>query len=124
MNKPQETMEQFKALPTPIHRQSKIDRVTKSSRAEFNYKIGEWQGVKLLLIVDKNNGALTVTNDIENVVSDIGTWEGIDPKDYFIAYKDTEGDWDGWNATTQSFFFFRNHPAAKALKEAEKEIDF
>lgn len=66
---------------------------------------------------------MSVTNDIENVVADIANWEGVNPEIYFIAYKDTEGDWDGWNAASQSFFFFRHAPAAAiALKEAEQEF--
>lgn len=80
----------------------------KRSRAQFLYKIGEIQGFKMLLIVDKNIGGRSVTNDIENVVDDIAEKEGIDPRQYFIAYKDTDGNWDGWDYMTTGFFFFRD----------------
>lgn len=101
-----------------------VQRTIKQSRAQFNYKIGEWSGIKLLMIVDKNQEATSVTNDIENVVADIAQWENIDPKLYFIAYKDTDGNWDGWDAATQSFFFFRHSPAYKVLGEAENELTY
>lgn len=98
----------------------------KKSRANFQYKIGEVQGLKMLLIVDKDAGSMSVTNDIENVVADISTHEGIDPTEYFIAYKDSQGDWDGWDAKTKSFFFFRNKdlPPAHALALTSLQMTF
>lgn len=81
------------------------------TRANFMYKIGEANGTKMLLIVDQDAGGMSVTNDIENVVAFIGEKEAIDPDDYFIAYKDSEGNWDGWDSLTSSFFFFRDGQA-------------
>lgn len=82
----------------------------KRSRAQFLYRIGEYQGNKWLLIWDKNLGAISVTNDIENVVEDIADHEGIDPLEYTIVYRDSEGNWDGWNHLTQSFYWWEDSP--------------
>lgn len=80
----------------------------KKSRANFQYKIGLLDGKKFILIVDKDAGAKSVTNDIENVVADISVHERINPIEYTILYKDSMGNWDGWDAKTESFFFFRD----------------
>lgn len=50
--------------------------------AIYRYKTGVVNGTKMLLIVDDGNGrAMTVTNDIENVVAEIAQKDGIDPKE-------------------------------------------
>jgi len=80
----------------------------KKSRANFLYRIGEVDGQKILLIRDQTLGNMSVTNDIENVVGDIGTHEGIDPTEHMIIYRDSEGNWDGWDHKSQNFFFLRS----------------
>lgn len=59
----------------------------------------------LLAIVDKNLGGMSVTNNIENVVDEIANVEQINPEDYQIVYRDSQGEWDGWNHKTQEFIF-------------------
>lgn len=77
----------------------------KTSRANFLYRIGEVEGQKVVLIWDQNTGNMSVTNDIENVAFDIAMHEGIDPTDYLIVYRNSEGSWDGWDAGTEEFIF-------------------
>jgi hypothetical protein len=76
----------------------------KKSRANFQYRLGVLEGRKTLLIWDQNIGNISVTNDIENVVADIAKHEDINPAEYLIIYRDSEGRWDGWDAATQEFF--------------------
>lgn len=76
------------------------------SRANFSFRIGTYKTKKWLLIVDKNSGGMSVTNDIENVVDDISAHVGIDPLEYRIIYKDSEGRWDGWDHKTQTFYLY------------------
>lgn len=83
----------------------------KRSRANYRYKAGEIRGLKLLLIVDEDAGGMSVTNDIGNVVADIVEKEGINPDAYFIAYKDSEGNWDGYDPVTGGFYYFRGSRA-------------
>lgn len=78
----------------------------KKYKAQFIYKTGTFKGEKWLLIVDKNQGAMSVTNDIENVVEDIAEYEGIDPFEYQIIYRDSEGHWDGWDHYEKTFFAY------------------
>ena len=97
---------------------------SKRSRADFKYKIGQWNGYALILIVDQDVGSLSVTNDIENVVADIANKESIDPKDYTIVYRDSQGYWDGWDPVSQSFFHFRTSVVNPAVQDALKQLTF
>lgn len=74
-------------------------------QADFNYEVFEKE--KLIAITDMNSGKKTVTNDIENVVDEIGKMEKIDPKHYMIIYRDTMNFWDGWDATIRDFIILR-----------------
>lgn len=93
------------------------------SRADFAHKLGVVNGFKVLLIVDLDMGKMSVTNDIENVIDDIAFAENIDPKEYLIAYRDSEGDWDGWDAKTNDFYFFRG-PQNEAIEGLKKQISY
>lgn len=80
--------------------------MNKKSRANFAYRIGTLYDEKYLLIVDKDSGSVSVTNDIENVVADICEFEGIDPNQYTIVYKDSMWNWDGWSHEAKDFYPF------------------
>ncbi len=67
------------------------------SKADYLHEITEYNGFKCLKIEDLNLGNISVTNDIENVVADIAQMERIDPSQFIIVYKDSEGNWDGWD---------------------------
>jgi hypothetical protein len=74
--------------------------------------------VKFILIIDLNKGGLSVTNGIEEVVTQIvakeeeknikagfaGDKAKFNPSDYVILYCDSAGRWDGWDDATQTFF--------------------
>lgn len=81
--------------------------MNKKSRADFHYRLTVFDNHKVLLICDQDLGNMSVTNDIENVVSDIALHEGIDPEDYLIFYKDSLGYWDGWDASSKDFYCCR-----------------
>lgn len=61
----------------------------KTYEADFTYTIKN----NTIEIIDLNLGNKSVTNDIENVIRKIATEQNIDPHDYKIIYKDSEGDW-------------------------------
>lgn len=63
-----------------------------AARAEYAYDV---EG-SILWIEDKG-GLKTVTNDIENILVDIALIQNISKKR--IMYKDSDGIWDGINAT-------------------------
>ncbi len=83
----------------------------KKATAQYVFTTDEKEGVKFLLIIDMNAGGKSVTNDIENVVADIQ--ETKDIKDHVILYQDSEGDWDGWNSDSDTFF----HVGGKSADE-------
>jgi hypothetical protein len=65
-------------------------------------------GKQFLIIEDLFNSTQgdwlkTLTNNMENVVREISSWEQIDPGDFLIIYKDTDDDWSMYDAITDSF---------------------
>lgn len=83
-------------------------------RSNFNYTFDKVEGVPFLCIVDENRGAMSVTNDIENVVESIIAEEKQLPKECLIIYCDSDGIWDGWNNDTQSFVALQAQSKAEA----------
>lgn len=64
-------------------------------RADYIYKISD----RLVEITDLNLGGISVTNDAENVLTEINSEENIE--NLAVIYKDSEGDWceliPSWN---------------------------
>lgn len=59
--------------------------------ADFFYDI---TADKLLLIIDQDKGSKSVTNDIENVLTDIAREQGLSSlAGLAVTYRDSEGDW-------------------------------
>lgn len=78
-----------------------------SANSAFTHSLETHQGKKFLCIEDNFNttpGEMikTVTNNIENVVDDICSFEKINANDYFIIYRDTDDDWSLWDHLTES----------------------
>lgn len=59
-------------------------------RSTFSYKIEE----KFIIVIDEGRG-MSVTNDLENVAKYIENESGINIRDYYFIYKDSEGNYDG-----------------------------
>ncbi len=73
-------------------------------RADYTYEVGKYKNkVDVITIKDLNLGSTSVTNDIENVVSDISRLEKLKAEDYMIVFKDSTGHWDGWDSSKQQF---------------------
>ncbi len=78
------------------------------SQADFIHSIEQYRNqVPVLVIEDINLGNKSVTNDIENVVSDIAKMEKINPADYLIVFKDNEPKWDMWDHSKQQFILLQ-----------------
>lgn len=73
------------------------------ARADYIHEIITCAGRNIIKIEDLNLGNKSITNDIENVVAEIARLEKIDPAQYMIVYKDSEGTWDGWDHQQQQF---------------------
>jgi hypothetical protein len=59
--------------------------------SDFTYQLADG----LLLIEDLDMGNRSVTNDLENVLLTIATLEGVNLEDYAVAYRDSQGIYDG-----------------------------
>jgi hypothetical protein len=91
------------------------------ARSKYNYSIETHniQGVnkQFLFIEDNDTGACSVTNDIENVIQEITQQEHIHPSQLVIAYKDTDGVWDGFDWDTQQFVYITAQSKQDVINE-------
>lgn len=71
--------------------------------AIFNYKVIDFEGRPAITIIDEDLGGKSVTNDIQYAIKRIEREKGIDADNYLIVYRDSNGDWDGWNNKEQRF---------------------
>lgn len=90
------------------------------TKSDYDYTIHTEE--KTLSIVDLDRGNMSVTNDIENVVTEIAEFEQIDPAEYKIVYRDSQGCWDGWNHKKKSFIHLFSGSDTQALKELNQLI--
>ena len=74
----------------------------------FTFKLVGKKNILFMLIRDLNQGGMSVTNGIEHVVEQIAEWKHINPNDYVILYRDSEGMWDGWDNKNQKFFLLNS----------------
>ena len=74
------------------------------ARADYDYRVGKYkQKVDVITIKDLDLGNVSVTNDIENVIAEICRLEKIDKEQFMIVYRDSSGQWDGFDTTTDEF---------------------
>lgn len=87
-------------------------------KSDYTFRVIETQGRNVISIIDLDLGHMSVTNNIENVLTEIAEIAKIQPKDYLIVYKDTDGKWDGYDALKKDFI-----PAmARTRDEAIRKI--
>lgn len=75
------------------------------ARAHYGHNIHEYQDRPCIIIID-NNGPVSVTNDIENVVEEIAKRHGLNPVEHTIVYRSSDGIWDGYVFSTKQFKVF------------------
>ncbi len=92
------------------------------AKADYDYTIHTEN--KTLAIVDLDKGGMSVTNDIECVVHEIAGIEQINPADYLIVYRDSQGCWDGWNHSDRSFVALFEKTSEEALLSLELHYNF
>lgn len=73
------------------------------SKSDYHYQIRDYAGRNIIIIEGLNFGRMSVTNNIENVVEEIGKIEKITPTEFMIVYRDSEGIWDGWDHLNNQF---------------------
>lgn len=113
-----------------------IIRFNKNSKALFSYTLDTYKGNKVVYIIDQagDNPVVSVTNDIENVIKDICTFEEIiDPTAYIFLYRDGEGNWDAYDTYGKVFVILGETNSLDAIevylgkiandKEEEKQND-
>ena len=92
----------LESLSKKDFRQQQLSEAYHKAKADFRYSINtttiKGTEVKFIEIVDLDKGAISVTNDIENVIAEIKEIEGIDDtSNYLIVYRDSQDIWDGYS---------------------------
>ena len=73
-------------------------------RADYIYSLEKYRRkVDCIVIEDLNLGSVSVTNDIENVINDISAIEKVKAQQHLVVYKDSTGQWDGYNTISNEF---------------------
>lgn len=83
----------------------------KKVAADYTYEISK----NILSIIDLDLGNTSVTNDIENVITEIAYKEQIDPIKYKIIYRDSAGFWDGYDFLNENFVHIGTRSKSEAL---------
>lgn len=86
-------------------------------KANYTYRLREFAGRNVIIIEDQNLGNTSVTNCIEDVVNEIEQKERIEANLYMIVYKDSDGNWDGWNNRKQQFILLGGETWPHAVEE-------
>ena len=63
----------------------------KITRSNYEWEIREG----ILCIEDQNLGGVSVTNDIENILTEIYLYSDNSIRDMKVIYRDSDGIWDG-----------------------------
>lgn len=71
------------------------------TRSDYAYDIDKAN--KVVFIEDLNRGRMSVTNDIENVIVEIANDENFEVDSMKWVYKDSDGIWDGYDPSENSF---------------------
>ena len=75
-------------------------------KSKYSYTIIRNSAHQIISIIDEfsdRNPTMTVTNNIDNVVIEIGKQEKINPEEYMVIYRDTEGYWCGYDVKKHNF---------------------
>lgn len=86
------------------------------SKSNYTYTVTDKQGRNVIIIQDWGGStAMSVTNNIENVVAEICAKEKIVSTDYMIVYEDSNGEWDGWDSKNDQFVLLSASSASEAI---------
>lgn len=91
------------------------------SKCSYTYVVMPWKDTKVLCLEDKNMG-MSLTNGMEDVIKELKVSyksRGI-PFPTKIIYRDTDGNWDGWNQDEESFILLGTKDRAQALDKITK----
>ena len=92
------------------------------SKATYTAAFESFAGSDCLFIADLNQGGMSVTNDIENIVENECNKAGKIADDLLIVYCDSEGIWDGWDNKTEVFVPLNCANQYHAIRRWKKQL--
>lgn len=72
------------------------------SQCQFKYNIND-EALTIKLVDYNEPGTVSLTNSIRQAIALIQLDQHIEPNDYLIVYRDSTGQWDGWDPRTNQF---------------------
>ena len=84
------------------------------ARAKYSYALKE--DVKMVVIIDQN-GPMSLTNDIENVIEEICDAKSISPPEWGFLYQDSTNMWDGFDPLQGTFIDIQTKDRDHAILE-------
>lgn len=89
------------------------------NKSDYTYTLSTTDNKKkiIITIVDEDAGRMSVTNNIENVVSEICLSENLDPEDCLVTYKDSDGIFDGWDTVQEDYIPIGTTDISEAIKK-------
>lgn len=88
------------------------------SKCKYSWELGNLRGFKFLILRDQYFGnSMSLTNGIEDVYEELNTLKNLPVR---VVYRDTEGNWDGWNPITNRFIILN---ASSSVDAMDKFLD-
>lgn len=75
---------------------------TLGAKCSFEYNIND-DALTIKLVDSNEPGSASLTNSIRQAIGYIRYNQHIEPTDYLIVYRDSTGQWDGWDPRTNQF---------------------
>jgi hypothetical protein len=74
--------------------------------------------INVIKIIDLCNemGGMSVTNNIEQILADICNFHELNPEDWVIIYRDSEGRWDGFDTIGYQFIPINKNSFEEAIE--------
>lgn len=72
---------------------------------------------KFVCIIDQGGSTRSVTNDIENIIEWLNATENITPKDHSYIFRDSDGNWDGYDYPTSDFIMLGGVDHTEAIEK-------
>lgn len=88
------------------------------TKSSYTYTIVD----NIVCIVDQN-GLVSVTNDIENVIDQICEIEpSVNKDNTMFIYQDSEGNWDGYDPKLDDFYFVGGRSRDEAIENLKTKF--
>lgn len=95
----------------------RINRTNNTPKSQYTFWFDKHAFKNILIIEDLNQGGMSVTNNIENVLDEIIQDSGVFIHSYMIVYRDSDGIWDGYDYQQSTFVYLGENDWKSAVEK-------